>query len=83
MTIRLTGVATGVRYAAEAATVTDIRTGRTSIPRSAAAATAIGITISAVAMLLISCPNIAVTRNRPASSAYGPRPPTVATRRPR
>ena len=40
---------------------------------------AIGITIRAVAMLLISCPKTAVTRNSPASSAYGPNGPTIAT----
>ena len=54
MTIMFTGVATGVRKAAAAATVTDISTGCGETPRSAAAATAIGITMSAVAMLLMS-----------------------------
>ena len=53
-----------------------MRTGWTETPRSSAAATAIGITISAVAMLLMSWPNVGRERNRPASRAYGP-----ATRR--
>ena len=74
----LTGVATGVSSDAAAATQTDISTGRTSTPISVAAAAPIGITISAVAMLLISWPKTAVTTNSPTSSPYGPSPPTDA-----
>src|SRR5262245_41203722 len=52
--IRFTGVATGVRNAAAAATVTVISSGRAETPSVAAAETAIGLTTSAVAMLLIN-----------------------------
>ena len=54
MTMRFAGVATGVRNDAAAATVSDIRTGRGDTWTSAAADSATGIMISAVAMLLIS-----------------------------
>jgi hypothetical protein len=50
----LAGVAIGVRKDAAAATPTDIRTGRGETPSSVAAETAIGITMSAVAVLLIN-----------------------------
>jgi hypothetical protein len=50
----LTGVATGVRKAAAEATVTLIRTGRGDTPISCAAATAMGMMMSAVAVLLMS-----------------------------
>ena len=46
---------------------------------SAAAERATGITISAVAMLLISWPSMAVSTKRPSSSAYGPASPTTST----
>ena len=46
-----------------------ISTARGEIPISTAAATAIGITMSAVAVLLISCPRTAVSAKSPASSA--------------
>src|SRR5690349_7361189 len=65
--MRLTGVATGVSSAADAATQIVISTGRMLVPVSAAAARPIGITISAVAVLLISRP-------------YGPIPPTTLIR---
>src|SRR4051794_36330852 len=81
MTIRLAGVATGVRNAAAAATATAISTGLTDTSMSAAAETAIGMTISAVATLLISCPNAIVSPTSPARSAYGPAPPTTSTSR--
>ncbi|MCY1249776.1 hypothetical protein D9M72_633430 [compost metagenome] len=45
-----------------------------------AAATPIGMTISAVAVLLINCPMIAVRTNNPASSAIGPASPTRLTK---
>src|SRR6188508_2685870 len=80
MTIMLTGVATGVRNDAAAATVTLIRTGWGEMPSSMAAAAAMGMTMSAVAMLLMSWPSVAVMRNRPASSATGPNGPTTDTR---
>ena len=48
---------------------------------SAAAESAIGITISAVAMLLISWPSTAVSRNSPRSRACGPASPTTSTSR--
>jgi len=54
MIIRFTGVATGVRNDAAAATQTLINTGRGEMPTSIAAATAIGMMISAVAVLLMS-----------------------------
>ena len=50
-------MATGVRNEAAAATVTHISTGLAETSMSAAAETATGITISAVAMLLISWPS--------------------------
>ena len=56
-----------------------ISTGRGETPMPAAAATATGIMIRAVAVLLISWPMIAVTTNRPASSASGPASPTSLT----
>ena len=65
ITIRFAGVATGVRKAAAAATATAISTGFAETSISAAAESAIGITISAVAMLLISWPSTAVSRNEP------------------
>ena len=79
MTIRFAGVATGVRKEAAADTATAISTGRGETPISVAAETAIGITIRAVAMLLISWPSTAVSRNRPSSSASGPASPTTST----
>ena len=79
MTIRFTGVATGVRNDAAAATATVISNGRAETPSSAAAETAIGITISAVAELLMIWPSTAVSTNRPSSSACGPAPPTTST----
>ena len=36
--------------------------------------------MSAVAVLLISCPKTAVTTNSPISSPYGPMPPTTLIR---
>src|SRR3954447_3845889 len=80
MTIRLVGVAIGVRNEAAAATATLIITGLGDTPMLVAAAIPIGITISAVAVLLMSCPRIAVSRNSPASSAVGPASPTRWTR---
>ena len=50
-----------------------ISTGFGETSMSAAAEIAIGITISAVAMLLISWPSTAVSRNSPSSSACGRR----------
>lgn len=47
---------------------------------SMAVATAIGIRMSAVAVLLMTCPRIAVNRNSPTRSAIGPASPTVRTR---
>lgn len=41
-----------------------------------AASTRMGMTISAVAVLLISCPTMAVNANRPASNTRGPASPT-------
>src|SRR5208283_4225947 len=80
ITIRLTGVATGVRKAAAEAIVTLISTGRAETPISAEAATAIGMMINAVAVLLMSWPRIAVNRNSPPRSARGPASPTRRTR---
>ena len=59
ITIRFTGVATGVRKDAAAATATLISTGCGEMPSWRAAATAIGMMIRAVAVLLISWPRIA------------------------
>ena len=54
MTIRFVGVAIGVRNAAAAATAVLMSTGRGEIPMVAAAATPIGMTMRAVAVLLMS-----------------------------
>ena len=72
-------MATGVRNEAAAATVTAIKAGRTDTPMSTAAERAIGITISAVAVLLINWPSVAVSTKSPMSSAYGPALPTPWT----
>ena len=80
MTIRFVGVAIGVRNAAAAATAVLMSTGRGEMPMAVAAATPIGMTISAVAVLLMSCPMMAVSTNSPASSATGPASPTKLTR---
>lgn len=69
MTIRFVGVAIGVRKAAAAATAVLMRIGRGNMPMLAAAATSIGMTISAVAVLLMSWLIAAVSTNRPASGA--------------
>src|SRR5262245_29731154 len=74
------GVATGVRSAADATTLTDINTGRDETPSSDAAARAIGITTRIVAVLLISCPSTAVSTNSAISNGYGPASPTMVTR---
>ena len=71
----------GVRKDAAAETATAIRTGSAETSISAAADSATGITISAVAMLEISWPSAAVSRNRPSRSACGPASPTTSTRR--
>ena len=68
ITIRLAGVATGVRNAAAAATRPPSAPARPRRPSSAAAETAIGITISAVAMLVMSWPSARTSTNRPSSS---------------
>ena len=62
-------MAIGVRKAPAAAMPTLISTGSGLTPILVAAATPIGMTISAVAVLLISCPMIAVSTKRPAKSA--------------
>jgi hypothetical protein len=54
VTMRFPGVATGVRNEEAAATVMLISTGRAEMPSSVAAATAMGITTKAVAVLLIN-----------------------------
>jgi len=51
------------------ATLTAISMGLGDIPSSSAAATAIGMTMMAVAMLLMSWPRMAVRRKKPASRA--------------
>src|SRR6185295_19386828 len=51
------------------ATHTVMSTGRGDTPSCAAAETAIGITISAVAVLLIICPNATVSANSATSSS--------------
>ena len=71
MIIMFTGVATGVRNATAAPTHRLIRTGRAEMSSWSAAATAIGIITSAVAVLLISCPKMTVITNSPASRAVG------------
>ena len=73
-------MATGVSSAAADVTATDISTVFGEMPMPWAAVSAIGITISAVAMLLINWPSTAVRTNNPASSAYGPPSPTNPTR---
>ncbi|KRW93176.1 hypothetical protein AQY21_26205 [Paracoccus sp. MKU1] len=80
MTIRFVGVAIGVRKAAAAARAVLMRTGRGDMPMLAAAATPIWMTISAVAVLLMSWLMAAVNTNRPASRARGPASPTSPTR---
>ena len=70
----LAGVATGVRNAAAAATHTHMSAGLGETPSCAAADTAIGIIMSAVAALLMSWLNNTVTTNRAASSMTGPAP---------
>ena len=73
-------MAIGVRKAAAAATVSDIITGRTEMPRSPAALIAIGIMMSAVAVFEISWPKTAVITKSPSKRAYGPASPTTSTR---
>jgi hypothetical protein len=68
MTIRFTGVATGVRNEATAATATHISTGRADTPSSDAADRAMGMTMIAVAVLLISWPKATVSSATPRSS---------------
>ena len=72
ITIMLAGVAIGIRNAAEHDTVTAIRTGRADTPSSADADTAIGITISAVAVLLMVAPTTADSTKIPSSSDARP-----------
>src|SRR5688572_9543514 len=79
MIIMLAGVAMGVKKAAAEATQRLISTGRAERSSWAAADTAIGIMIKAVAVLLISWPKITVTTNRAASRAYGPASATAPT----
>ena len=79
MTIMLPGVATGVRNAAADITLTAISSGLPETPNAAAADSAIGITTSAVAVLLINWPSTAVIRISPMSSGYGPASPTTST----
>ena len=69
ITIMFAGVATGVRNDAAAAMHTVMSTGRGETSSWAAADTAIGITISAVAVLLIICPNATVTATSTVASA--------------
>ena len=71
-------MATGVSSAAAAATLTAISTGRGDTPISTAAATAMGMTMSAVAVLLMSWPSTAVSRKSPTAGAYGPASPTAS-----
>lgn len=56
ITIMFAGVAMGVRKDDDPATATSISTGRTEMPVSSAAATAMGTTIRTVAVLLITPP---------------------------
>src|SRR5690349_11643683 len=77
--MRLVGVAIGVRNAAAAATATLMSTGLGEMPMLFEAATAMGMMIRAVAVLLISCPKIPVRTKSPASKAYGPEFPTMLT----
>src|SRR5262245_52072707 len=79
--MRLAGVDTGVSRAAAHDTDTARSTGLAATPRSAAADRAMGITISAVAVLLIMAPNPTQITNTPSRSAHGPAPPTMSTRR--
>lgn len=52
-------------------------TGRGEIAMAVAASTPMGMTVSAVTVLLINCPMMAVSTNRPASNAQGPALPTT------
>ena len=79
MIIMLAGVAIGVKNAAAEATQRLIRTGRAERSSWAAADTAIGIMIRAVAVLLISWPKMTVTMNMATSRAYGPASATAPT----
>ena len=78
MIIMLPGVAIGVSSAAQPATATTMRSGFTDVPVASAAATAIGTTTSTVAVLLMTCPRVAVSRNSAASSRYGRPVPTAS-----
>src|SRR4051794_31439405 len=80
MTMRFVGVAMGVRKEAAAATATLIITGLGETPMLVAAAMPMGITIRAVAGLLMGWARIAVSRNSPARRAVGPASPTRLTR---
>lgn len=62
------GVAMGVRSAAADATLTHINTVKGESSASVATDSAMGMMIRAVAVLLISCPNTAVTMKMPMSS---------------
>src|SRR5262245_31072996 len=75
----LAGVATGVRNDAAQATQRLTSTGLAETCSCAAADTAMGIMISAVAVLLTSWPNTIVSRTIAVSSAYGPAAPTACT----
>ena len=71
MTIRLVGVAIGVRKDAAAATATLISTGRGETPMLCAAATPIGMMIRAVAVLLINWPEDAGQHEQPGQQGVG------------
>ena len=82
MTIMLAGVAIGVRNEAAPATATSMRTGASATPDASAMATAMGATISTVAVLLTTWPSTSVRTNSVASTTRGPPSPTMSTSQP-
>ena len=79
MTIRLVAVAIGVMNEAAPATQMHIITGWGDTPMPTADASATGMTISVVAVLLMIWPSVAVSRNSPVSRPSGPSGRTTST----
>jgi hypothetical protein len=82
MTMRLAGVATGVRNDAAPATVSAIMNGSTLRSRACATETATGATMSTVAMFETNWPSTTVTRHSTSRAASGPAPPSQPSSHP-